>query len=388
MGFHMGVKEQLKLDVICKIEAGKLDRKAGCQLLDITLRSLERNIARYRKLGPKFAVHGNQGRGPSNKISEELKEKAQALVREKYHDFNMAHCLEKLRAEEKIILKPETFRKWCHEIRHVKRKKRRRSTARYHRQRMQSTGLMLQMDGSPHKWFGNKDSTLITAIDDASSDIPYGEFFPAEDTISCMTVLQKIVERRGLFEILYVDRAGIFGGHKRMEFSQVKRALGELGIEIIFAHSPEAKGRIERTFQTLQDRLIPEMRLRNIRTYPAANEFLQNEYLPKEWREKFTVTPRNRVSSYRPQKTGIELKEVFCLKHYRSVKRDHTVTYQAKLYSLQSPTKFSIHKQQIEFRTYQDLSWKAFYAGKEIKLTLIETIDRGLSVWQSMKKTG
>lgn len=317
-----------------------------------------------------------QGRRPVNKKPEDLRDSVLKLVREKYPDFNMTHCREKLRADEKIILKAETFRKWCHEIRHVKRKKRRKSQARYYRQRMQSTGLMLQMDGSPHKWFGDKDSTLIAAIDDADSDIPHGEFFPAEDTISCMTLLQKIIEIRGLFEILYVDRAGIFGGHKRMEFSQVKRSLSELGIEIIFAHSPEAKGRIERTFQTLQDRMIPEMRLRNIKTYPAANNFLKNEYLPNEWREKFTVLPRNRVSAYRQPRPGVDLKEIFCLKHYRSIKRDHTVTFQAQLYALESPTKLSIHKQQIEFRTYQDLTWKGFYAGHPIELHLIEDIER------------
>jgi hypothetical protein len=116
---------------------------------------------------------------------------------------------------------------------------------------MQQTGLMLQMDGSPHRWFGDKPSCLIAAIDDADSDVPFGEFFPAEDTISCMRILQQIVKKRGIFNILYVDRAGIFGGPKRAHFSQVKRALGELGIQVIFANSPEAKGRIERVLSGL-----------------------------------------------------------------------------------------------------------------------------------------
>ncbi len=121
---------------------------------------------------------------------------------------------------------------------------------------MAQTGLLLQMDGSPHCWFGGKPSCLIAAIDDADGDVAYGEFFPSEDTISCMVVLQKIIEKKGIFQILYVDRAGIFGGPKRCHFSQVKRALAELGIHIIFANSPEAKGRIERLWSTLQDRLI------------------------------------------------------------------------------------------------------------------------------------
>lgn len=383
----MGAQKQIRMDVVGKIEAGKMHRRQAEQVLDVSQRTLERYIGSFRKKGVTFILHGNSGRKPANKTDEKLKQRVITLVREKYHDFNMSHCLEKLRADEKIEIKRETFRRWCHEIRHVKRAKRRTAKARYRRQRMQSTGLLLQMDGSPHKWFGGKEATLITAIDDADSDIAYGEFFPAEDTLSCMTVLQRIIEIKGLFGILYVDRAGLFGGQKRTQFSQVKRALLELGIHTIYAQSAEAKGRIERTFQTLQDRTIPEMRLKGIKTYPAANKYLL-EYFATEWKDRFTVKPRNCQTAYRPLSTSIELKEIFCLKHHRTVKRDHTVTYDSKLYSLRSPTKFSIYKQQIEFRTYQDLSLKAFYAGKEIELTLVETIDNGLSVWQSMKKTG
>lgn len=376
MEFVMGAKAQLKLDVISKVEQGKIPRKQARQILGKSERTLERYLARYRKKGVVFIRHGNQGRRPRNKINEELKQKVLGLVRNKYHDFNMAHCLEKLRDDEKLLIRAETFRKWCHEIRHVKRRKRRRAHVRHHRQRMQSQGLLLQMDGSPHRWFGNKESTLIAAIDDADSNIVYGEFFPAEDTISCMTVLQRIIERKGLFEILYVDRAGIFGGHKRMEFSQVKRALEELGIHILYAQSPEAKGRVERMFQTLQDRMIPEMRMKNITTYPAANVYLEKEYLPNEWRKKFTVKPKNSIPAYRKISPDIDLNEIFCMKYHRAVKRDHTVTFQAKLYAIKSALKHSIYGQQIEFRVYQNLQWKAFYANKPIELELIETIER------------
>jgi len=205
MEFVMGAKAQQKLDVISKVEQGKIPRKQARQILGKSERTLERYLARYRKNGVVFIRHGNQGRRPRNRINEELKQKVLGLVRNKYHDFNMAHCLEKLRDDEKLVIRAETFRKWCHEIRHVKRRKRRRAQARHH-------------------------------------------------------------ERKGLFEILYVDRAGIFGGHKRMEFSQFKRALEELGIHILYAQSPEAKGRVERMFQTLQDRMIPEMRMKNITT--------------------------------------------------------------------------------------------------------------------------
>lgn len=372
MEFLMGVKAQLKLDVVHKVELGKIDRRRACLALDVSERTLERYIANYRREGALFTRHGNDGRVPINKTEEKIKEQVLNLIREKYHDFNMSHAREKLLEDEKIKIKRETLRKWCHEINHVKRKKRKRSIARYYRQRMAQRGMLVQMDGSVHRWFGNKQSTLIAAIDDADSTILYAEFFPAEDTISCMSVLQKVVERKGAFNILYVDKAGIFGGAKRMEFSQVTRALEELAIQTIYAHSPEAKGRVERLFGTLQDRLIPEMRLRGIKSYPQANRFLQEQYIPQEWQKKFTVKPQSNKTEFRKISKKIDLKEVFCLKHFRTVARDHTISLDGKIYQLTSPTRFSIYKQLIEIRTYQDLKWLAYYAGQPIKLIYLD----------------
>jgi hypothetical protein len=237
---------------------------------------------------------------------------------------------------------------------------------------MQQTGLMLQMDGSPHHWFGEKPSCLIAAIDDADNDVPFGEFFPAEDTISCMVVLQKIIEKRGIFQILYVDRAGIFGGQKRAHFSQVKRALKELGIHVIFANSPEAKGRIERLWGTLQDRIIPEMRIRNITNYRDANTFLQEQYLPNDYATKFKVIPTNIQTAFKALPSGIDLNEVFCIKEYRGVKRDHTFSWNNQIYSIDSSLKHSIYKQRIEIRTYQNLTWKIFFANRELEVSLVK----------------
>ena len=159
---------------------------------------------------------------------------------------------------------------------------------------MPSEGVMVQLDGSSHDWFGGKKACLIAAVEDATS-----EFFDSETTLGCMRVLQQIMKRKATFHTLYVDRAGIFGGGKRQRFSQLQRACNELGIEIIFAHSPEAKGRMERAFQTLQDRLVAEMRLRKIKTRSQANEYLQKSFIPNEWNKKFTVRPESKESYYR-----------------------------------------------------------------------------------------
>ena len=371
---YMSAQDQLKLDVIVKVVSGVFDREKACLILDVSQRTIRRYLKAYMDKGSLFVKHGNYQRSPTNKSSAELKKRALSLVKEKYFDFNMLHCLEKLASSENIHLKRETFRRWCHEIKMVKRAKKRRSKARYMRSRMKQTGIMIQMDGSPHKWFGNKDSCLISSIDDASNEVPFAEFFPSEDTISCLRVLQNVVAKNGIFQILYVDRAGWFGGTKRTDFAQVKRACEELGIHVIFAQSAEAKGRIERHFGTMQDRLIPEMRLRRIHSYQAANCFLQDQFLPNEYDKKFTVTPANLQTAYKPLPEGIDLNEIFCLKHYRIVKRDHTVGWQGKLYQIISPVKYSIFKQQIEIRTYQDLSFKMFFAGKELPVTRVDPL--------------
>lgn len=372
----MSARDQLKLDVIGKVVSGVFDREKACLVLDVSQRTIRRYLKAYMDNGPLCMKHGNYQRSPVNKTSKEMKNKVLSLVREKYFDFNMIHCLEKLSECENIHLKRETFRKWCHEIKMVKRAKRRRSKARYMRTRMKQTGLMLQMDGSPHKWFGGRDSCLISAIDDASNEVPFAEFFPAEDSLSCMRVLEKIIAKKGIFQILYVDRAGWFGGTKRTDFAQVKRACEELGIHVIFANSAEAKGRVERLFNTLQDRLIPEMRLRRIHSYQAANCFLQDQFLPNEYDKKFRVTPANLQTAYKPLPTDIDLNQIFCLKDYRIVKRDHTVPWQGNLYQIVSPVKYSIYKQKIEIRTYQDLSFKMFFAGKELPVTLVDPLRR------------
>lgn len=373
----MTTQEQLTLDVIVKIIANEISRKQGQQILNVSERTLRRYLCAYSKKGPLSIKHGNYNKKPANRSDQGLKKKVQTLVQEVYFDFNLTHLSEKLVSEHGIHIKREVLRLWCHEIKMVKRSKKKRSSkVRRLRDRMAQTGIMIQMDGSPHHWFGGKPSCLIAGIDDGDNDVPFAEFFPSEDTISCMVVLQKIIEKKGIFKILYVDKAGIFAGSKRAEFSQVKRACEELGIHIIFANSPEAKGRIERLWDTCQDRLVPEMRIRNITSYDAANDYLQNQFLPNEYPRISKVVPENRVTAYQPLPVGVDLNEIFCLKKYRTCKRDHTFSLDNELYRIDSDLKHSIYNQQIEIRTYQNLTTKFFFAGKEIAVKKVIALEK------------
>jgi transposase len=370
-GIYMSKNGQFTFQAVSDFLNKKLSRKETSELLQIRERTVTRLARKIEKKGLFGVIHGNRDRAPSNKKSDAFKKSVMKLVEEKYFDFNMTHCLEVLKERDEITVKYPTFRRWCHERHLVKRRKRSRGVARNRRTRMASEGLLLQMDGSPHRYNGKDEWCLIAAIDDATSDIPYAEFFLSEDTINCMTVMQKIIEKKGIPYAIYVDKAGCLGGGKRALFNQFKRACTELDIRIIFASSPEAKGRIERTWDTFQDRIIPEMRLRQIHQMPAANHYLQNQFIPNYWTPRNTVVPHCLESRYKSVPKDKALREIFCLKEYRSVKRDHTLSWSGVTYQLESPLKYSIRGQQIELRTYQDLSWVAFYAGKPIELRVV-----------------
>lgn len=368
-GIFMSKRGQLVYRTVSDFLNGRLNRKETAEVLEVRERTVTRIARRIEKKGMLASVHGNRNRTPWNKKDEEKRKQVMELVRNRYFDFNMTHALEKLRGEHGFYIGYETLRRWCHREKLVKHACRKRPIARYRRQRMQSEGLLLQMDGSPHRYNGQDEWCLIAAIDDATSDIPYGEFFLSEDTINCMTVLQKIIERKGIPYALYVDEAGCLGGGKRSHFNQFRRAAEELGTRIIFASSAEAKGRIERAWKTIQDRLIPEMRVRKIHRMSTANDYLQNQFLPNYWKVRNTVQPKSLDSRYTPLHPSINLRETLCLKEYRTVKRDHTLSWDGVQYELQSPLKYSIYRQKIEIRTYQDLTWRAYFAGRPIELS-------------------
>ena len=364
----MDSKAQLTVDIIAKVVEGRITIVNAAKLLSKSRRTIERYVKQYQQVGIQFAIHGNSGKAPPNKTPISIKKAVQALIKEKYFDLNLLHLAEKLETDEHIVVKRETLRGWAHDIHHVKRAKRRRSNVRKRRERMEAPGLMMQMDGSPHLWFGDKKHCLIAMVDDANSDI-HAEFFPSETTEGCMKVMRSVVEKYGVFKTLYVDRAGIFGGPKRCNFSQMQRACKELGIEIIFASSPQGKGRIERAFETLQDRLIPELRLNNISDMTGANSYLQHVFIPHFWRKRLIVKSRTSGTEYTPLPLYTNLDDICITKVYRKIRNDHTFSYGGKLYFIDSPLKHSIANQKIEIRTAKNKQFEVYFAGRKLQVT-------------------
>ncbi|ARU54116.1 ISNCY family IS1202 group transposase [Oleiphilus messinensis] len=360
----------MTVDVIAKVAEGKISLANASKLLNKSKRTVERYLQKYRKVGIQFVIHGNTGHEPTNKTSSAVKQQVKTLIRDKYFDLNLIHLGEMLESNEQIVVRRETLRKWAHEIHHVKRSKRRRKRVHKHRERMEAPGLLLQMDGSNHRWFGNNKSCLIAVIDDSTSDI-HAQFFKSETTDGCLKVMRSVIEKHGLFKALYVDRAGIFGGPKRCNFSQMQRACDELGIEIIFANSPQGKGRIERAFDTLQDRLIPELRLNGITDMVSANSYLQHVFIPQFWRRNIMVKARQGTSEFTPLSPEVNFDNICITKEYRKIRNDHTFSYGNQFYFIDSPIKHSIAHQKIEIRKANHDRFDAYFAGRKLAISLV-----------------
>jgi hypothetical protein len=218
---------------------------------------------------------------------------------------------------------------------------------------MPAEGYLLQMDGSPHKYNGRDIWSLILAIDDATSKIPHAQFFEAETTSACMEVLRKIILKCGLPRALYVDKAGWAGGGKRIEFSQFHRACEELGIQILYANSPEAKGRVERAFNTFQDRIIPELRIKKIKSMTQANGYLVRQFLPNYWNRRNIVEPRETQAEYRSLSSPKILDEILCFKQKRAVDPANRISISGDIYHLTHPDRRSLARKRVEIRYYE-----------------------------------
>lgn len=357
----MSKNDQFSFAILQDFRNGVVSRSQAAFLLGCSERAVTRRVAKIRVNGMAGIKHGNTKRSPPNKLDLDLKEKVLALVRSRYYDFNVLHLKETLLERELIDISYTSLRRWCREAGLTKLKRKNRSSkVRTYRERMASEGLLLQMDGSHHAWNNRDKWCLIAMIDDATSEIAYGEFFKSEDTVNCMKVLEAVIALKGVPQAIYVDKAGWFGGTKRVNFSQFERACHELGIRVIFANSPEAKGRIERAWKTFQDRLIPELRINATKGMEAANSYLRERFLPVYWNKRNRVEPRNSRNCYQDIPTWADLGQIFCIKEYRQVGKAMTFSYENRIYQITSRSVIGLKGAKIEIRRYRDGTWVVF----------------------------
>lgn len=371
----LNAKAQLKLDVITKVIQNKISIRSAQQILDRSERTIYRYIQEFVSKGPLFVKHANCNQAPINKTLSQLRTEAIELAKTTYYDFNRKHAWEKLTQVEKLPIGYHTFNRWCNEEKILTKKTNKKKRKKhYRRERMKQKGLMIQMDGSPERWFGLKKHSLIIAIDDADGEIIAGTFSPTETTFSCMEVIKAILKKYGLFNLLYVDKAGIFGsnhlskfGVKREGFSQLRSRLEELNVQVIHAHSPQAKGRVERAFNTLQDRLIPEMRLAGIQTIEQANKYFNEYYLPEVFNKSFTIEPASKDSAFVALIPSTNIDDLFYRSERRKVRSDHTISLKGKVLDLEKIDD-NLSGQEIELRFYSEEKVRLFWNDKEIFL--------------------
>jgi transposase len=350
---------------------GTLSRRLAAEGLGVSERQLTRLAKRYALEGVVGIEHGLAGRASNHKTSAELLRHVAFLFMNKYVNFNYKHFAEMLDLHEGIRLSYSTVKRICSGLGKPKRPRRKRKVRRL-RNRHERVGFMLQMDGSDHKWVqGGVEWTLIAAIDDATSDVPYGAFFPTESMEGYLRVLAEIFRKHGVPAILYVDRAGWLSGTG--EDGQFKRMCDELGITLIYAFSPQAKGRVERLWNTLQDRLVAEFALNQIKTMEEATAYFNDVFLPQTWQRRFTVPPASPESAYRPAPTPEGVQEVFALKYSRKVKNDHTFAWNNRLYRITSKLRFSLAKQMIEIRVASSGQFRVVHSGRVLEYSAVVT---------------
>jgi len=327
------VERAMKLqDVMLRAMAKRITWFQAAEILGISCRQMQRWKTRFEHEGYEGLFDRRRGIPSPKRVPLETVETVLRLYQEQYFDFNVRHFHEKLNSEHNIQLS-YTWVKQALQGAGLVKSRRKRGKHRKRRPRRPLPGMLLHIDGSEHRWFcDDRWYDLLVIMDDATSEIYYAQLVEEESTRTVMTGLREVIEQKGLFCALYSDRASHFFvtpktgepvDHQRL--TQVGRALRELGIQLIPAYSPQARGRSERGFGTWQGRLPQELRLRGLTTIAAANQFLRQQYI-SEFNQRFMVKAAERGTALTPLKRK-DLNLVFSLHHERVVGRDNTVNF-------------------------------------------------------------
>ncbi len=333
-----------KLRVIRQVLEHKLRWHEAAGQLRVSTRQVARLCVRVRTDGNKGIIHRLRGRRSNHRLAPERLERALELVKTRYPDFGPTFAAEKLRERHHLTLSPSTLRRgmiagglW--------RSRHRRSPHRVWRPRRPCVGELVQLDGSDHAWFEARGprGVLLSYVDDATSRTLAGEFVDVEDTWTLLRTTKTYLQRHGRPVAFYVDKDSIYRINRQATIeeqlqdtaplTQFTRAMCELGIEVIPAHSPEAKGRVERSFGTHQDRLVKELRLAGISTIPEANRFLRVRYLPTHNR-RYAIEPANPTDAHRPLLKAHDLDAICSVQTVRTIDHDFTIRLQNRFFQL------------------------------------------------------
>jgi transposase len=368
--------EQRRAKVLMRVLTGQWQLEEAAALLALSVRQTRRLLRAYERDGPAGLMHGNRGRTPARRLPDELREQVVRLAQGKYAGFNHQHLTEKLVEDEGLALSRTSVRRILSTAGLRSPRKRRPPKHRSRRERMPQAGMLLQADGSKHEWLGEGNGylTLVGGIDDATGTVPWAVFREQEDAAGYMLWLRQVVQTRGVPEAVYVDRHGIFQRRPTRKLTldeelaggplptQFGRVLADLGITLICALSPQAKGRVERLWGTFQDRLGSELRLAGATTIDEANAVLAR-FLPA-YNRRFAVPAAVPGAAYRPGPARRSLDDICCFKYDRVVSGDNTVRLnEHRLQLLPGPRRISYAHARVVVHEHLDGSLAVFHRG-------------------------
>jgi transposase len=336
-------KEQLRLRVVSEVQAGRRSVVEAAEVLHLSQRHVRRLCTRFESEGAAAFAHGNRGRPPPWRIPDDLRARVAELADGRYAACNDTHLQELLLRDEGILLSRSSVRRIRRQAGQKPKQRRRPPRHRSRRDRRPQEGMLLQTDGSRHHWFGPDlpECTLLALIDDATGKVTGALFREQEDAQGYFLLLRGALKSHGIPWQLYHDRHSIFENHgkrpwrlqeelkARKEPTQFGRALEELGILSIPSNSPEARGRVERLWRTLQDRLTQELALAGIKDIKAANRFLPG--FLKGFNARFAVRAEEPGLAYRPLQPGLDLERILSFRYERVVARDNSVRLEERL---------------------------------------------------------
>lgn len=389
---NMSNKDIDRLRTIRSVIDRKLTWSEAAEVLALSDRQVGRLCARVREEGNRGILHRLCGRSSNNRLDDEVLERSLSALHDPlWEGFGPAFAQEKLGKYHRIRLGTETVRKLM-VLTHLWEPHRRGGKHRAWRERRRCVGMLVQLDGSDHDWFEGRGPrcVLLIYIDDATSRILHGEFVTVEDTANLMRTTRTYLQRHGRPVAYYVDKDSIYKVNRQatveeelrdeQPLTQFTRAMRELGVEVIAANSPQAKGRVERGFDTHQDRLVKELRLRGISDIPSANRYLWEEYIP-DHNGRCEVDPAQVGDAHRPLLPSHDLDAVLCLKTEREVQNDFTVRFQNRFFQVEKEQPVRIwRKAKITVQQRLDGSMRLVFKGRDLNFRQIpgRALQKGL----------
>ena len=372
------MQEYKKIEILDKLKNKLITQKYAAEALNYTVRHIRRLIDRYNKEDKLGIVHKSRGKTSNRKIDSQLKNEIMQLMHSTYYLFAPKHATEQLLKRHNISISSETLRKWML-AEGLWKKERKRKQKRAYRQQRPCFGELVQLDGSEHKWVHGSNGywTLLLFIDDATKRV-FMRFYKNESHASIADFTMHYMKQYGLPLAIYTDKGGVYkvnlNNQNDDRITQYERSLNELAVELIHAHSPQAKGRVERSFGTHQKRLVAELALAQITTMEEANIFLEKTYM-QQHNKAFACEPSMPENMHRPLPQNINFNHVFSIIEKRIVTSDWTIKYHNQIIQIESTRPAIVKpKDTVIVHKNMDKTLKITIRGNLLDFTVITTL--------------